>query len=171
MQTKLRILGGMFVVSLLWTAPLSAALAKANTNKPKALQAPKPRYVGVASWYGADRQGHKMANGKRFDRRAFTAACWFYPLGTTVRVVNLDNGNAVTVTITDRGPNHRLNRVVDLSEAAAQQLGYIDQGLTKVFVLPMLPASLEHAEFEVDLVAPAADEPLIAAASPVEMSN
>lgn len=163
MQTKLRILGWMFVVSLLWTSPMSAAIEKANTSRSKALQAPKARYVGVASWYGADRQGHKMANGKKFDRRAFTAACWFYPLGTKVRVVNLDNGNAVTVVITDRGPNHRLNRMVDLSEAAAQQLGYIDQGLTRVFVLPINPASLEHAEFEAQLVEPA-DEPLIAAA-------
>ena len=163
MQTKLRILGWMFVVSLLWTSPMSAAIEKANTSKTKGIQAPKPRYVGVASWYGADRQGHKMANGEKFDRRALTAACWFYPLGTTVRVVNLDNGNAVTVIITDRGPNHRLNRVVDLSEAAAQQLGYIDQGLTRVFVLPMNPASLEHAEFDAQLVEPA-DEPLIASA-------
>ena len=164
MQTKLRILGWMFVVSLLWTLPMSAALAKANTNKPKALTAPKPRYVGVASWYGLDRQGKKMANGKKFDRRAFTAACWFYPLGTTLRVVNLNNGNAVTVTVTDRGPNLRLHRVVDLSEAAAQQLGYIDQGLTKVFVLPMNPVSLQHAEFEAQLVEPA-DQPLLAAAA------
>lgn len=163
MQTKLRILGWMFVVSLLWTSPMSAAIAKANTNTIKALRAPKPLYVGVASWYGADRQGKKMANGKKFDRRALTAACWFYPLGTSLRVVNLHNGNAVTVTVTDRGPNLRLHRVVDLSEAAAQQLGYIDQGLTKVFVLPASMASLEHAEFEARLVEPvSSDQPLIA---------
>ena len=43
---------------------------------------------------------------------------------------------AVTVTVTDRGPNLRLNRVVDLSEAAAEQLGYIDQGLTRYSLLP-----------------------------------
>src|SRR5215475_14302242 len=136
MQTKLRILGWLFVVSLLWTSPMSAAIAKANTSKPKALQAPKPRYVGVASWYGADRQGKKMANGKRFDRRAMTAACWYYPLGTVLQVVNLSNGKAVTVTVTDRGPNLRLHRVVDLSEAAARQLDYVDDGLTHVWVAP-----------------------------------
>jgi len=172
MQTKLRILGWMFVVSLLWTSPMSAAIAKANTNKPKALQTPKPRYTGVASWYGLDRQGKKMANGKKFDRRAFTAACWYYPLGTTLHVVNLNNGSAVTVTVTDRGPNLRLHRVVDLSEAAAQQLGYIDQGLTKVFVLPMGKGNLEHAEFEAQLVEPAVDEALMAAAVPsADMPN
>ena len=171
MQTKLRILGLMFVVSLLWTSPMSAAIAKANPNKNRVLQAPKPRYIGVASWYGADRQGKKMANGKKFDRLAFTAACWFYPLGTTLRVVNLKNGSAVTVTVTDRGPNLRLNRVVDLSEAAAQQLGYVDQGLTKVFIVPIGTAILEHADLEAQLVEPlvdlpTADEPLMAAAGP-----
>lgn len=173
MQTKLRILvfGSMFVVSLLWTSPLSAATAKANVNKPKALQAPKPHYVGVASWYGLDRQGKKMANGKKFDRRAFTAASWFYPLGTTLHVVNLTNGNDVTVTVTDRGPNLRLHRVVDLSEAAAQQLGYIDQGLTKVLVLPLAVALLEDAEFETELTEPAADEPLVAAAVSADTPN
>jgi rare lipoprotein A len=172
MQTKLRILGWMFVASLLWTSPMSAAIAKANANKNKALQAPKPHYVGVASWYGADRQGQKMANGKKFDRQALTAACWFYPLGTSLRVVNLSNGNAVTVTVTDRGPNLRLNRVVDLSEAAARQLGYIDQGLTKVFVLPTRAASLEHAEIEAHLVDPSVGEPVLAAdASPVDTVN
>lgn len=172
MQTKLRILGWMFVVSLLWTSPMSAAIAKANTNKSKALSAPKPRYVGVASWYGANRQGRKMANGKKFDRQAMTAACWFYPLGTSLRVVNLTNGNDVTVIVTDRGPNLRLNRVVDLSEAAARQLGYIDDGLTKVFILPSYAAGLEHAEIESELVDPSIDEPVLAAgASLAEMAN
>jgi rare lipoprotein A len=166
MQTKLRILvfSSMFVVSLLWTSPLSAANDKANAIKPKALTAPRPHYVGVASWYGMDRQGKKMANGKKFDRRAFTAASWFYPLGTTLHVVNLSNGNDVTVTVTDRGPNLRLHRVVDLSEAAAQQLGYIDQGLTRVLVLPLALAMLEDAEFEPELTEPPAGDPLVAAA-------
>jgi len=174
MQTKLRILrisSLLFVVSLLWTSPMSAAITKANVVK--ALHAPKPRYVGVASWYGADRQGRKMANGRKFDRRAMTAACWYFPLGTVVRVVNLNNGNAVTVTITDRGPNLRLHRVVDLSEAAAQRLGYIDQGLTHVFVAPRASVSPEHAEFNAQLIEPSSsEEPLLAATGPVpDMPN
>ncbi len=165
MQTKLRILSLLFVVSLLWTSPMSAAIAKANVVKaPHAL---KPRYVGVASWYGADRQGKKMANGRRFDRRALTAACWYFPLGTVVRVVNLNNGSAVTVTITDRGPNFRLHRVVDLSEAAAQRLGYIDRGLTRVLVTPTPFVSPEHAEFNAQLIEPSiSQEPLLAATGP-----
>ena len=175
MQTKLRTLEGfglLFVASLLWTSPMSAAITKANINTNKAPRALKARYVGVASWYGADRQGRKMANGRKFDRRALTAACWYYPLGTVVRVVNLKNGDAVTVTITDRGPNLRLNRVVDLSEAAAQQLGYIDQGLTRVFVLPTAKVTPEDAEIDTQLEKPFSEEPLLAAAGPApDMPN
>jgi rare lipoprotein A len=165
MQTKLRIVSLLFVVSLLWTSPMSAANAKSQISK--AHTAPNPRYTGVASWYGADRQGRKMADGRKFDRRAMTAACWYYPLGTVIRVVNLSNGNGVTVTVTDRGPNLRLNRVVDLSEAAAEQLGYIDRGLTRVFVTPTALVSPEHAEFDVQLVEPFREKPLLAAADTV----
>ena len=160
MQTKLRKVSWLFVVSLLWTSPMSAAIVKAKLDKAHA--GPSPRYTGVASWYGANRQGRKMANGKKFDSQALTAACWYFPLGTTLHVVNLDNGNGVTVTVTDRGPNLRLHRVVDLSEAAAQQLGYVGQGLTRVSVTPTLVVKAEHAEFDVHLVEPFPDQPLIA---------
>lgn len=169
MQTTLRIAGSLFVVGLLWTPPMSAAIAKAQAGK--AHNAPKPRYVGVASWYGANRQGKKMANGQKFDRRALTAACWYFPLGTTLRVVNLSNGNAVTVTITDRGPNLRLHRVLDLSEAAARQLDYVDGGLTRVFLTPQFVAALEHAEFESVLAAPTWAEPLEAIALHTDTPN
>ena len=73
-----------------------------------------------------------MANGRRFDRHKLTAASWYFPFGTRLRVVNLQNRRAVTVTVTDRGPHKRLQRVLDLSEAAARKLEYIDQGLTEV---------------------------------------
>jgi rare lipoprotein A len=170
MQTKLRILSLLFVASLLWTSPMSAAITKAKIVK--AHPALRPHYVGVASWYGADRQGRKMANGRKFDRRAMTAACWYFPLGTVVRVVNLNNGNAVTVTITDRGPNLRLHRVVDLSEAAAQKLGYVDRGLTRVLVTPAVSVSAEHAEFAAQLVEPVPAETMLSATGPVpDMPN
>ena len=86
-----------------------------------------------------------MANGKRFDRRKLTAASWYVPLGTVLRVVNLENGRSVTVTVTDRGPNLRLHRIVDLSEAAARELGYVEKGLTPVFVSPILAYEPQHA--------------------------
>src|SRR3989304_3850205 len=70
----------------------------------------KPQYVGIASWYGKQHQGLKMANGKPFDRRKLTAAAWNLPLGTVLHVVNLKNGKSVVVTVTDRGPPQRLKR-------------------------------------------------------------
>ena len=93
-----------------------------------------------------------MANGQRFDRRKLTAASWDFPLGTTLRVVNMKNGNSVVVTITDRGPNHRLHRILDLSEAAATNLDYVDSGLTRVFLYPLVSFETEHAEFGGSLV-------------------
>ena len=97
--------------------------------------------MGIASWYGGWHQGLKMANGQRFDRRELTAASWDFPLGTVVRVVNVENGDSVIVRITDRGPSHTLHRIIDLSEAAAQQLDYVKQGITQVFLYPVPPDS------------------------------
>jgi rare lipoprotein A len=95
-----------------------------------------------------------MANGERFDRRKLTAASWYFPLGTMIRVVNVKREQSVIVKITDRGPNLRLHRVLDLSEAAAANLDYIDDGLTKVFIVPMLSIETQAAEFTSGLVAP-----------------
>lgn len=90
--------------------------------------------IGRASWYGAECAKKKMANGKQFNPKARTAASYFWPLGTRVRVTNLRNGRSVTVEITDRGPLRRLGRLIDLSEAAATALGYHSNGLTFVEV-------------------------------------
>jgi rare lipoprotein A len=97
----------------------------------------KTRYIGIASWYGKERQGRKMANGQRFDCYKLTAASWYFPLGTTIRVANVKNGESVIVTITDRGPSRRLHRLLDLSKAAADRLGYVNQGVTSVFLYPV----------------------------------
>jgi rare lipoprotein A len=133
-----------------------------NASKPgkKKVFGGKPRYVGVASWYGKQNQGRKMANGQPFDRRKMTAAAWNIPLGTMVRVVNLKNGNSVNVTVTDRGPHPRLSRAIDLSEAAAIKLDYIDTGLTSVFIIPFPKAQFESAAITARLVDPAADAPV-----------
>ena len=95
-----------------------------------------------------------MANGKRFDFHKLTAASWYFPLGTTIRVVNLKNGESVVVTITDRGPNLRLNRIVDLSEAAAERLNYVGQGLTSVFLYPVVSIDTQPAALDSHLVEP-----------------
>ncbi len=102
----------------------------------------KAENVGVASWYGQAHQGKIMANGKPFDRRAFTAASRTLPLGSRIRVTNMRNGKFVDVQVTDRGPNIRLrNRIVDLSEAAAARLGFRRSGLgiVKFVRLPAAP--------------------------------
>jgi rare lipoprotein A len=137
MQTKLRIIGVLLVASLLWITPM-AAVSQRLTVQGKSKQF-KTKYIGTASWYGAQHQGRKMANGQRFDRRKLTAASWYFPLGTKIRVVNVKNRESVVVTVTDRGPNLRLHRILDLSEAAANRLGYVEEGLTPVFIYPLAP--------------------------------
>ena len=150
MQTKLRTTLLIFAASLLPAFLISAA----SHAKSQPVKKVDTHAVGVASWYGQQHQGLKMANGKRFDRRKMTAASWYVPLGTVLHVVNLENGKSVTVTVTDRGPNLRLHRILDLSEAAARQLGYIEKGLTPVFVSPMFTYQPQHAELRPALVQP-----------------
>lgn len=150
MQTKLRNLGLVVVASLLWINPMFGVSQGTKVqSKPKQF---KTRYIGTASWYGAQHQGRKMANGQRFDRHKLTAASWYFPLGTTIRVVNVKNGESVVVTITDRGPNLRLHRILDLSEAAADRLGYVGQGLTPVFLYPLASFETKAAGFDSGLI-------------------
>jgi rare lipoprotein A len=150
MQTKLRVIVFAVVASLLWISPTSAVSQRAKVqDKAKKL---KTQYIGTASWYGEQRQGRKMANGKPFDRHKLTAASWYFPLGTTIRVVNVKNGESVVVTITDRGPNLRLHRILDLSEAAAERLGYVGQGLTPVFLYPVGSFDTTAAGFDSGLI-------------------
>lgn len=98
---------------------------------------------GAASWYGEEHRGKLMANGHKFDPDKLTAASWFYPLGTRVRVtINSPNfePRSVLVTITDRGPARRLvreGRVIDLTHAAFQKIGEPDLGLATVVVEPI----------------------------------
>lgn len=164
MQTKLRMTVVIFAASL-----LSASLISAATLTKGASVKPNSHYVGIASWYGQQHQGLKMANGKRFDRRKLTAASWYVPLGTVLRVVNLENGLSVTVTVTDRGPNLRLNRIVDLSEAAARQLGYVEKGLTRVYLSPVVSYAPQHAELSRALVEP--DASLVATYTAAEPTS
>ncbi len=77
---------------------------------------------GVASWYGPGFQGRRTASGEIFDMYALTAAHRTLPFGSIVRVVRLDTGAAVTVRINDRGP-FKKNRIIDLSYAAAREIG------------------------------------------------
>lgn len=125
--------------SLSCAVPLSAATAVRSTVPTRVAR--KQVFAGIASWYGKRHQGRRMANGERFDRRSLTAASRWLPLGTRIRVVNLDNHRFVDVTITDRGPAKRLHRVLDLSEAAARELGFIGQGEAHVFFFALPPST------------------------------
>ena len=95
--------------------------------------------TGIASWYGKAFHGRTTASGRKFNMYEMTAAHTTLPTGTQVRVTNLENGRSVIVTITDRGPFSK-KRIIDLSYAAAQHLGFTRQGTTKVRVTYHRPA-------------------------------
>jgi rare lipoprotein A len=85
----------------------------------------------VASWYGPDFDGKKTASGEQFNPQELTAAHPSLPFGTEVEVTNLDNGRSVTVRINDRGAFED-TRVIDLSKAAAKNIGIVDSGVAPV---------------------------------------
>ena len=87
--------------------------------------------VGLASWYGSKFHRRRTASGELFDMRALTAAHPTLPFGSLVCVRSTVNGRSVVVRINDRGP-HTGNRVIDLSRAAAEELGMIGLGLKPV---------------------------------------
>jgi rare lipoprotein A len=87
--------------------------------------------VGLASWYGIERQGKPTASGEPFDKDGLTAAHRKLPLGATVRVTNLKNLQSTLLRINDRGPGIG-GRVIDLSWAAAKKLGFLEAGLARV---------------------------------------
>ncbi len=89
------------------------------------------REEGVASWYGIPFNGHRTSNGEIYDMHQMTAAHRTLPFGAVVRVTNLNNGKHAEVRINDRGP-FVANRVIDLSEAAAQAIEMIGTGTAPV---------------------------------------
>ena len=96
--------------------------------------------VGVGSWYGEQFHNRRTANGEMFDMDVPSAAHKTLPLPSLVEVTNLDNGRKMIVRVNDRGPFVG-DRVIDLSKAAAQQLGYYRQGVARVRVKYVGPAS------------------------------
>jgi rare lipoprotein A len=115
----------------------------------------KMQYFGTASYYGRGYwQGRKMANGERFDYRKKTVALWYLPLGTMVRITNLDNGLTAVAEVTDRGPAHSLHRIADLSQAVAEELDYVDEGLAHVMIQPIVACDLVYSSLSDELVPP-----------------
>ncbi|MGH9514364.1 MAG: septal ring lytic transglycosylase RlpA family protein [Terriglobales bacterium] len=89
--------------------------------------------TGIASWYGAPYHNRRGSNGEVYDMHAMTAAHRTLPLGSIVRVTNLESHKSAVVRITDRGPFIE-GRIIDLSQAAAKQIGLVQQGTGRVRV-------------------------------------
>ncbi|MDP1683815.1 septal ring lytic transglycosylase RlpA family protein [Hydrogenophaga sp.] len=89
---------------------------------------------GRASWYGARFHGRRTASGEIFNMHEHTAAHKTLPFGTRVRVRNPATGQEVAVRINDRGPHVR-GRVIDLSRAAAEQIGLVQMGVAPIVLL------------------------------------
>jgi rare lipoprotein A (peptidoglycan hydrolase) len=98
------------------------------------------RQVGLASWYGGKFHGRKTASGERYDKHDMTCASRHLPFGTLLEVTNLANGKTAVVRVNDRGP-FRKSRVLDLSRAAAEVLGFLGSGVTQVAFTILSPGS------------------------------
>lgn len=115
-------------LSLIWTTSCSLPPSKITLPVP----APSPvTQTGIASWYGPGFHGKPTASGVIYDQHSFTAAHQTLPLGTRVRVINLENRKSVEVLINDRGPFAR-GRIIDLSYSAAHALDMIGPGTVPV---------------------------------------
>ena len=123
---------GCAMAGMIALSPKSEARLPALVTPPLAFTHTKLE-LGLASWYGKECEGNRTASGEVYDTKALTAAHRELPLGTKIKVTNLSNSRSLVVRVNDRGPSIP-GRVVDLSVAAARQLGYLAQGLTPVQV-------------------------------------
>ncbi len=103
-----------------------------QSNKINSKKTGKTLY-GQASFYSNKFDGRQTANGEIFRQKKFTAACNSLPMGTWIEVTNLRNGKVVVVKINDR-LHPKMKRLVDLTRAGAESLGFISAGLTRVKV-------------------------------------
>jgi rare lipoprotein A len=87
----------------------------------------------IASWYGPEFHGRPTSSGEIFDMNALTCAHKQYPFGTKLRVTNVSNNKTVYCLVNDRGPFVE-GRDIDLSYAAAEEIGLIGQGTSKVWI-------------------------------------
>ena len=113
-----RKVGNAYQIKGRWYQPKATAMA---------------REVGMASWYGEYFHGRKTANGEWYDMERLSAAHPTMPLPSYVRVTNLENRRSVVVRVNDRGP-YASDRVIDMSHAAAVELGFVRQGTARVAV-------------------------------------
>ncbi len=113
----------------------AAAWAGCSTSQPAAPPAlpvsSGSSIVGIASWYGPGFDGHRTSSGVVYDQEGMTAASTLFPLGTRLRVTNLENRRSVEVAVNDHGPYVK-GRAIDLSHQAANRLGMIGPGTAPV---------------------------------------
>jgi rare lipoprotein A len=123
------------MIELVPIQPSAEVTAPLPTPAEAAASAPQETLLGrgSASYYAAKFDGRRTASGERFDNAAMTAAHRSLPFGTLVRVTNPATGKSVVVRINDRGPFTR-GRMIDVSRAAAEQLGLIAPGHAMVEV-------------------------------------
>jgi rare lipoprotein A len=124
---------------LLWLCALLLLANSLVSCSKKADSAPTPEIketqTGIASFYGRGFHGRETASGETFDKNGMVAAHPSYPLGTQVRVTNLENNQSVEVRIIDRGPspeNQSEGVLIDVSESAAATLKLLKDGRAKV---------------------------------------
>src|SRR6202162_986945 len=103
------------------------------------------REEGMASWYGDDFHGRLTANGEIFDMASLTAAHPTLPMPCYARVTNLGNGKSLIVRVNDRGPYHG-NRLIDVSNRAAELLEFKGNGVARVRVEYVARAPLEGSD-------------------------
>ncbi len=112
--------------------------------------------IGIASWYGTKFHGRLTSLGEIYDMHGMTAAHTALPLPTQVKVTNLDNGKSVMLRVNDRGPFHE-DRLIDLSYAAAQALGFQSQGTVPVVVEAL--DAINHPDKYLDIMQPDTEQP------------
>lgn len=123
----------LLVATLLFLQLAFGASAEAQDSTAKRPTTSAKIQYGVASFYHNKFQGRKTATGELFDQQKMTAAHNSVPLGTWVKVTSVRNGKWVVVRVNDR-LHHKNPRLVDLSKTAAEKLGYVGRGITRVKV-------------------------------------
>ena len=121
------------VVAAVWALALLAGCSRAVVSTPPVPPTAGAEEVGYASWYGAPHHGRRTASGEVYDMHQLTAAHRTMPFGTRLLVTNRDTSQSAEVRVNDRGPFVE-GRILDLSYAAARQLGAVGPGIIPVRV-------------------------------------
>ena len=121
-------------------SPLPAAPQPSPVSAPASTAAPGQvfRESGTSAWYGRELHGRRAADGSTFDQEGLSASHRILPLGTVIRVTNLDNYKTIDVRVSDRGPFVR-GRVLELSYGAAKVLEFVREGTARVKIESLAP--------------------------------